>query len=288
MKAFRSALFVPGNRVRMLTRAEQTSADVIVPDMEDSVPDSEKAAARETVAAQLPQLRASGRLVMPRINSLATGFAAADLAAVVGPDIDGISVGKINAPRDISEISLHLSRLEQARHLPVGSIRLLPWIETAQAIVHCHAICGASKRIVGVAFGGEDFTNDMQIERLADETQLLYARSAMCIAARAAGVLAFDTPYFQFRDAAGHARDCARSRQLGFKGRFAIHPDQTDTINAAYGPTAAEIAQARAILAAAAAAEKEGRGSTSLDGQVIDVPVVKRARGLLEQAGLAD
>lgn len=284
MTRLRSALFIPGNKRNMLEKAFTVRADAIVPDMEDSVPDLEKESARKTVRAFLPELRAVSSLVIPRVNSMATGLTRADLEAVIGPNIDGISIGKIDTPGDISEVSLLIARLEERAGLPVGHLKLIPWIETAKAVVNCHDICIASKRIVAVAFGGEDFTNDMGIERLPDDMQLVYARSALCTAARAAEVSALDTPYFRFRDIEGLRSNSITAKRLGFKGRFAIHPAQIDTINECFSPSREEIEQARRIVAAYEEAESRGRGSTSLDGLVIDVPVVKRARAVLELA----
>jgi citrate lyase subunit beta/citryl-CoA lyase len=284
MNVLRSLLFIPGNKSNMLEKAFSCTADAVVPDMEDSVPDAEKAAAREMIAKFLPRLRNDGRFICPRINALDTGLTQAELDAIVGPNIDAVSIGKIRTPTDVSEVSQMIGALEHERGIETGSIRLIPWIETAPAIVHCHEICRASRRIIGVAFGAEDFTNDMGIEHVEDESNLAFARSSICIAARAAGVAAFDTPYFKFRDLEGLRAHSAKSRSLGFKGRFAIHPAQTDTINACFAPTQEEIEQARRIVAAYEEAERSGRASTSLDGVVIDVPVVKRARALLADA----
>ncbi|MGD2166640.1 MAG: CoA ester lyase [Gammaproteobacteria bacterium] len=284
MNLLRSLLFIPGNKAGMLEKAFTCSADAIVPDMEDSVPDTEKKTARDTIAEYLPRLRTTGRFICPRVNALETGLTQAELTAVIGPDVDAISIGKIRTPTDISEVSRMIGELERERDIAVGTIRLIPWIETARAILECHAICMASRRIVGVAFGAEDFTNDLGIEHVDDESNLVFARSSVCIAARAAGVTAFDTPYFRFRDRDGLREHSRKSRSYGFKGRFAIHPAQTDTINECFAPSNEEIEQARRIVAAYEAAERGGRASTSLDGVVIDVPVVKRARALLELA----
>ena len=280
----RSLLFIPGNKDTMLAKAETCAPDVVVPDMEDSVPDGEKAAARKTVAEWLPRLVALGRPVLPRVNALATGWLADDLEAAVAEGIWGISIGKIGSAREISEVSQALDRAERLAGLDPGSLRLIPWIETAEAVVRCFEICTASERIAAVAFGGEDYTNDLGIERLDDESNLVHARSTIANAACAAGVLALDTPYFRFRDTEGLRQNSLASKRLGFKGRFAIHPAQIDTINDCYSPSDAEIDEARRIVEAFEEAERRGRGSTSLDGRVIDVPVVKRARGLLEQA----
>lgn len=284
----RSLLFVPGNKPNMLDKALGFDPDIVVPDMEDSVPDAEKGNAREVVASFLPRLAARPPLVLPRVNALDTQWADDDIAAVVGPHVYGISIGKIRTPGDIAEVSGRLDKLEKRAGLEIGTLRLVPWIETAEAIVRCFEILSASARIVGAGFGAEDYTNDMGIERLDDESQLHYARSAFCTAARAAGVLAFETPWFRFRDLDGLREHSLAAKQLGFRGRFAIHPAQVDTINACFAPSEEEIEQARRVVAAYEEAESRGRGSTSLDGRVIDVPVVKRARALLEVAGRSE
>lgn len=141
-----------------------------------------------------------------------------------------------------------------------------------------------SPRIVAVAFGAEDFTDDMGIGRTEDESEVAFARNSVCIAARAAGVDALDTPFFRFQDSRGLQANVQAAKQLGFKGKFAIHPAQVDVINTLFLPTEAEIEHAQRVVAAFEEAERAGRGSTSLDGKVIDVPVVKRARSMLALA----
>jgi citrate lyase subunit beta / citryl-CoA lyase len=284
MTVLRSLLFVPGNRSDMLTKAAALTPDALVPDMEDSVPVEEKARAREVTASFLPQLAQCGALVMPRVNSLNTGLIEDDLAAVVGPYSDGVSVGKIYTPQDVKTIAGMLARLEQKAGIPVGHTKLVLWMETAMAIVQAYDICAASPRIVGVAFGAEDFTHDMGIERSDDDSEVAMPRSLVCIAARAANVLALDTPYFLFRDPEGLRHNALASKKIGFKGKFAIHPSQIDTINATFSPSPEEIDYARRVVAAFEEAERAGKGATSLDGKVIDVPVMKRARALLEVA----
>ena len=280
----RSLLFVPGNKSSMLEKALGLKPDAFVPDMEDSVPAAEKANARETIAAFLPRLAATGIPVIPRVNALDTEWLEADLEAVVGPHVFGISVGKVRRAGDIAAISRVIGKLETRAGLSLGKLHLVPWIETAEAIVNAAEICRASERIVGVAFGGEDFTNDMGIERLEDELQIAYARQSLCVAARAAQVLALDTPYFKLRNPDGLRDNAMKAKSIGFKGKFAIHPEQIDALNECFSPSAQEVAHAERVVAAYEEAERRGRASTSLDGWVIDVPVVKRARALLELA----
>ena len=136
-----------------------------------------------------------------------------------------------------------------------------------------------------MAFGADDLTNDMGIQRREDNTEVAFARSAVCLAARAADVLALDTPYVAFRDQEGLTHDAESARQYGFRGKFAIHPAQIDTINDAFSPSGGEVSEAERVIAAYEESERSGSGATSLDGKLIDAPVVKRARQLLELAG---
>ncbi len=270
----------------MLDKALGFRPDAYVPDMEDSVPDDEKQNVRGVIGAHLEKLRASGVRVIPRVNALDTDLIAEDLAAVVGPAIYGISVGKIRASEDIHTVSELIDGLEKKHRMAIGSVKLIPWIETAKAVIHCYKICRASPRIVAVAFGAEDFCHDMGIERSGDdaEPEIEFARNTVCISARATGVVALDTPYFKFRDINGLTRNVMAGKRIGFKGKFAIHPLQIDPINRAFSPSREEIEHARRIVVAYEEAERSGRGSTSLDGLVIDAPVVKRARAVLQLA----
>ncbi len=282
--ALRSLLFVPGNRPDMLEKALDLKPDAFIPDMEDSVPFAEKEGARKTVTEFLPRLAQAGPLVLPRVNSQETGLLRDDLAAVVGADIHGVTVGKVGSSAEVEVVSGILDDLEVAAGIERGRLTIIPWLETARGVVNAHDICSASPRVVAVAFGAEDFTADMAIQRTDDDSEVAYARSAVAVAARAAGVVALDTPYVQYKDADGLRADAAASRKVGFRGKFAIHPSQIDVINEAYAPTEVEIEEARRVIAASEEAERAGRGATSLDGKMIDAPVVARARKMLELA----
>lgn len=278
-------LFVPGNRTDMLEKALGLNPNVVVPDLEDSVPWGEKGRARNITTSFLPRLADSGIPIIPRLNSLDSGLFDDDLAAVAGHHISGITVGKIQSGKDMKQATELIDRFERQAGLPLGRIALIPWLETAKAIVNAHEICMSSPRTIAVAFGAEDFTQDMAIERRQDETEVAYPRSVVAIAARAAGVTALDTPYFGFRDPIGLRESSKRSKQYGYQGRFAIHPSQIEIIKEAYAPTEAEVEHAMRVITAFDEAERLGHGATSLDGQVIDVPVVRRAQNLLEAAG---
>lgn len=277
----RSLVFVPGNRANMLERALGFGADIIMVDLEDSVPPGEKAAAADLAVEWAPRLAAAGKRVMVRVNALDTGLTAGELAAVVGPELAGISIGKGGGKWDLQQVDQLLAPLEAKAGIAAGSVRVIPWIETAQAIVKVHEMATASPRIAGIAFGGEDYTNDMGVIRSDFGAECYYARSAVAIAARAAGVAALDGPFVGFRDPDGLRTDAGNARQMGYTGKFAIHPAQIDIINATFSPQPDDIAYARQVVAAWDAAEAAGRGSLSIDGRMVDVPVVKRAQNLL-------
>ena len=281
MELLRSLVFVPGNRANMLERALGFGADVVMVDLEDSVPPGEKAAACEMAAEWVPRLAAAGRRVMVRVNSLDTGLTSPELDMVVCPELAGISVGKGDSAWDLQQVDRLLGPLESRIGIPRGTIKLVPWIETAMAIVHVYEMARASQRIVGVAFGAEDYTNDMGVIRTDFGEECYYARSAVAVAARAARVAALDGPFVRFRDPDGLRTDAGTARQIGFTGKFAIHPAQIDIINETFSPHPDDVEYARTVVAAWEEAESAGRGSLSIDGRMVDVPVVKRAQNLL-------
>ena len=280
----RSLLFVPGNQPSMLSKAAGLRPDAFVPDMEDSVAWDDKDEARNVVAAHIEMLNQQGKPVIPRLNSLDTGLFHMDLEAVAQTDIYGISVGKINSEKDIMLISEAIEEQESKKGIQLGSIKLIPWIETAKGLLRCYEILASDQRIIAAAFGAEDFTNDMGIERREDSNETIYARSQVTISARAANVLALDTPYFGFKDPDGLRVSAQEAKSIGFKGKFAIHPSQIQDINKYFSPSDSEIEHAKAVIKIFEESKAKGRGSTSLNGQVVDVPVVKRAEALISQA----
>ena len=288
MTYLRSLLFVPGNQPNMLEKAASFSPDAFVPDMEDSVAWDDKSQARQVVTDHLEMLGKTGLRVIPRINSLDTGLCEEDLAAIVGPHIYGVSVGKINTVQDVTVISEYIGELESSSGISQGSIKLVLWIETALGLLNAYEILSSDDRIIAAAFGAEDFTNDMGIKRNEDDREILFPRSQVAIAAKAAGVLALDTPFFGFRDPDSLKSNSELSKSIGFKGKFAIHPLQVAIINECFSPSGQEIDHALEVIRVFEEAAALGRGSTSLEGQVVDVPVVKRAEALLDQARQMD
>ena len=292
----RTLLFVPGNQPRMLEKSAGFSAQWLIPDLEDSVPQAEKTLARDIVAEHIPLLATASKFIVPRVNSLSSGLAENDIAAVASKEIIGISIGKISTVDDVNIIDQMLQAAEKNADIPIGHITILPLIETAKGVINAYEICQASDRIRWVAFGAEDFSADMSISRSVDNTEpvsgigaepgLTYPRSAVAIAARAAGVHALDTPYTRFRDPDGLKQEASLAKAIGYKGKLSIHPVQVETIESIFKPSSSEIERARRVLDIASEAETAGRGSASLDGEMIDMPVILRARNVLRDAGL--
>ncbi len=284
MELLRSLIFVPGNRQDMLEKAQEFDADVIMADLEDSVPPAEKLNARQIVKEVAPTLSQRGRKVMVRLNSLDTGLTQDELSSVIGPHLYGVSLGKVESTWDIMEWNRVASALEREAGLEPGHLKLIPWIENSKAVMRVYDIAVASPRIVGLAFGAEDYTDDMGVQRTDAGDEVYFPRAAVAVAARAAGVAALDSPYVRFRDRDGLKTDIESALKLGYGGKFAIHPAQLDIINAMFSPRPQDVEYARRVVEVWDEAENAGRGSTSLDGRMIDVPVVKRARNLLALA----
>ncbi|MCH8801808.1 MAG: CoA ester lyase [Chloroflexi bacterium] len=281
MELFRSVIFVPGNRANMLERARKFTADVVMVDLEDSVPPGEKTAARDLAKEWVPVLRREGQRVMVRVNSLDTGLTRPELEAIVSPDLYGISLGKVGSTWNIRDVDRMLNAIEPVAGVEPGSTKIVAWTETASALIDARDIANASPRVIALAFGAEDFTNDMGIERSDTGEEVLVPRSLVPVAARAANVASLDSPFVLFQDPDALRADAKRARQMGYTGKFAIHPSQIDIINEVFSPSPEEIAYARQVTEAWEQAEAEGRGSLAMDGRMVDVPVVKRAQNLL-------
>ncbi len=281
MDPIRSLLFVPGNRPNFLEGARNYDVDALVPDLEDSVPPAEKANARKNVANILPTLAGRGRKLIPRINGLDTGLVYDDLRAVVGPHTWGIVAVKITSPADIRTLDGIIGQLESAAHVAHGKVRIITILESAKAILRAVDILTASPRVAAAALGAEDFTVDMGIQRSEDGAEIAVPRSMVAMAARAAGVWSLDTPYVNFRNADGLRKDIAAAKVAGMRGKFGIHQSQLDIINESFMPSQAEIDYAQRVVVAYADAKSKGLAAFSMDGKMVDIPVVKRAENLL-------
>jgi citrate lyase subunit beta/citryl-CoA lyase len=218
-----------------------------------------------------------------RIQRALSDAGDADLDAVVRPGLDGIVAPKVRRAEEIVWLADELEARERVMSIASGTIRIVASIESAAALVDAPRIAAASERVIGLAFGSEDFALDLGLptKREGEAAELLYARSATVVAAASAGKLAFDGIWPDIDDAAGLRADSLRARQLGFTGKTLIHPGQIAVVNEVFSPTAAEVDEARRVVLAFDEALGRGHGAVALDGQMLDAPVVDRARRVL-------
>lgn len=298
MKARRSVLSVPGHVAKMHGKAAESGADVIMLDLEDSVPPEAKEAARQQVIQSLSAIDWQKTTVTVRINSLDTPFAYRDLVEVVeaaGAQIDTIVVPKVNHPGDIHCVDRLLDGIELARGL-TGTIGIEASIETAEGLAEVTTIAGASRRLRTLVFGIADYSASIGARLVSlsghgeNEAEIYpghrwhFALSRMVMAAKAHGLLAIDAPYGHFKDSEGLQRSAVMATALGCDGKWAIHPSQLDIINRIFSPAPEDIRRAVTILEAAEAAARHHRGAVAVEGRMVDQATVRLARGLCEQA----
>ena len=285
----RSFLFAPGNVARRVEKALTLEADAVIVDLEDSVADAEKAATRKAVAdALLRPRRARGYV---RVNAPSSRFCHGDLVATLSKGVDGVVLPKVESAADLHAVDWLIWNLELERGIAPGSIDLMPQVETASGVQRIDRILQARNlrpysgpfRVKRVAFGAADYGHDLGLSPTLDEPELADARARVVLASRAAGYEnPIDSPWFHFNETGAFARALERSRRGGFQGRLCVHPDQLAPVNAAYLPSADEVAHAERIVTAFAAAEARGEAAVQVDGQMVDYPVVFRARAVIE------
>lgn len=282
-KLRRSMLFLPGANAAMLSNAFIYRPDSIMFDLEDAVSLREKDAARVLVfhALQHPMYQDIETVV--RINPLNTPFGLQDLEAVVSAGVDVVRLPKTDSPEDIYELEAHIERIEKACGREVGSTRVMAAIESALGVVNAVAIARCSKRLIGIALAAFDYVMDMQTER-GDGSELFYARCAVLHAARVAGIDAFDVVWSDINDEEGFLKEVDHIRKLGFNGKSLINPRQIDLLHNAYAPTQKEVDHALRVVEAAEEGERNGLGVVSLNGKMIDGPIIDHARRVLERA----
>ena len=284
MQLMRSWLFVPGNRPRMIQKAPTLGADVIVYDLEDALPSAEKASGRRLVAEAL-EAPAGRSLRYVRVEAdPEPGLE--DARAVVGPGLDGLVLPKVSDVSLLHRTDAALGALEAGAGLEPGSVRILAMIESARGLLAAPAIAAASPRMVGLFFGAEDFTLDLGVFASEEEgpDEMLYARSAVAVAAASRGLVAVDRIVPEFRTLEPLAADTKRARRLGFGGKGVIHPRQIACVHQSLAPSREQVEKAREVIQHFEQAHREGAGTLQVEGKMVDRPIVEKARRLLQMA----
>ena len=280
----RSMLFLPGNAPKMIINGNYLGSDAVIFDLEDAVAPDQKDAARLLVRNVLGSLEFDRVETIVRINSIDTPYWQKDLEAIVPNKPDIIMLPKTGTAHDVEVVDDYLAALEERLGMEVGSVRLMPLIETALGIENAYFIASARKRVVALFLGAEDLTADLRCKRTKEGREIDYARSRMVNAARAAGVDVYDTPFTDVNDDEGIVADATYAKSLGFTGKASISPRHITAINTVFSPTKADIAYAYEVMDAIAEAKAQGKGAIALRGKMIDAPIVARAQQTIAAA----
>lgn len=280
----RTMMFIPGNNPSMITDGHIYGSDSIMFDLEDAVALKEKDSARFLVYNALKTIDYGDTETVVRVNGLDTPFGKDDFEAMVRAQVDVIRLPKTDTKEDIIEADNLITKIEEEIGLKKGTIGLMAAIESPLGVINAYDIATASDRLIGIALGAEDFVTNMKTNRSPEGIELLAARSNILLATRAAGIYALDTVYSDVNNDEGLYNETKLIKQLGFDGKSVIHPGQIDIVHKVYEPTKKEIDYSMRVLLAIEEAEKRGSGVVSVNGNMVDGPIVDRARRVIDIA----
>ena len=280
----RSMLFLPGNNPNMLINGNCLGSDAIIFDLEDAVAPAEKDAARILVRNTMRYLDFRGCETIVRINSIDTPYWQMDLDTVLPCKPNLILLPKTGSAADVLAADAYMTALEEKLGLEPDTVGLMPLIETAMGVENAFAIASATKRVKALFLGAEDLTADLQCKRTKEGREIEYARTRLVVAARAAGVDVYDTPFTDVNDDEGIWTDARLAKALGFTGKASISPRHVEVINSVFSPTEKEIDYAYEVLDAIETAKRQGKGAIALHGKMIDAPIVARAQRTIDMA----
>ncbi|MAQ77792.1 MAG: CoA ester lyase [Pseudomonadota bacterium] len=283
--ANRTYLFAPGNHERRVEKALGLGSDVVILDLEDAVAVSEKEKTRHLITKRLQQTRNCA--VFVRINAYDTDFCFGDIYSIVSENLDGIVLPKLESAADLKSVDWFLGNLERERDLTLGSIELMPIIETAKGAVAIRDIAKASSRVRRLAFGGGDYTKDLSMEWTLTEEELLPIRSEFVLASRYGELEPpIDTVFIHIKEHTAYLKSCQNVLKLGFQGKMCIHPDQVAVTNKTFTPSNEEVVWSKRVISEFERAEAEGVASIQVDGYFVDYPIVEKAQRIVDMANL--
>jgi citrate lyase subunit beta/citryl-CoA lyase len=288
MKALmRSLLFVPGHNERLFNSASGSDADVLLLDIEDSVqPQSNKQVARDTIQKWVESGKLNKHLVFARINDRESGHLLKDVYQLTIDGITGFMYPKAKYGNDIYFIDKLLETIEYEKKIPVGTFKLIPLIETTAAVLNAQDICKASKRVVAIAFGCEDFITDLQGIHDDEHISLFSPRALIAMAARATGVIPIDTVHIKVHDLEDLETNLKLVKKLGFEGMMVLHPKELELVHQYFSPDSQEINDAEEMLKLYEESQQEGKGVALKNGKFIVPPMVGLAKAILNKQQL--
>lgn len=280
----RSMLFLPGNTPNMLINGNCLGADAVIFDLEDAVSPSEKDAARILVRNTMRYMDFMGCEIIVRINSIDTAFWKKDIKEILPYKPGLILLPKTGCAADVLEADAYITEVEEALGFEKNTVGLMPLIETALGVENAFQIATATKRVKALFLGAEDLTADLQCKRTKEGREIEYARTRLVVAARAAGVDVYDTPFTDVNDDEGIWTDAQLAKALGFTGKASISPRHVEVINSVFSPTQKDVDYAYEVMEAIRLAEEQGKGAIALHGKMIDAPIVNRAKQTIAMA----
>jgi citrate lyase subunit beta/citryl-CoA lyase len=276
-KLRRTMMFVPASNPNMMVNAPVFKPDCIIFDLEDAISLREKDSARELIAEALKAIDYKDCEIFVRTNPLYTPFGEEDVRVLVAAGLRNVRLPMTETAEDIKKLDALLTEIEEELGLENGIVKILGAIETAKGVINAEKIATASTRMIGISFGAEDFTRTIGSERSRSGEELFTARSKIVLAAAAAGIDAIDTVFSDIDDDEGFRKETEMAKKLGFAGKSIIHPRQIGIVHDVFTPSKAEVDKALRVIQAIEEAEKKGLGVISLDGKMVDAPVVARA-----------
>lgn len=280
----RSMLFLPGNNPNLLINGNCLGSDAVIFDLEDAVSPSEKDAARILVRNTMRYMDFGGCERIVRINSIDTAFWKKDIDQILPQKPDLILLPKTGCAQDVLEADAYITEVEAKLGFEKNTVGLMPLIETAMGVENAFQIASATKRVKALFLGAEDLTADLQCKRTKEGREIEYARTRLVVAARAAGVDVYDTPFTDVNDDEGIVIDAQLAKALGFTGKASISPRHVEVINSVFSPTQKEVDYAYEVMEAIALAKEQGKGAIALHGKMIDAPIVARAQQTIAMA----
>jgi citrate lyase beta subunit len=279
---------MPGDNLHKIRKAASSGVDVICMDMEDGVAPNRKAEARRVIAGALQAIDFGRSEKLARINAVNSGLELDDLAAVLPYRPDGIVIPKVDNAGQIQMVDEIIADTERRLEWPIGMIGIIAIVESARGLINLAQIAGASSRLSAIVFGAEDYASDIGALRTPNGLEVLYARSAVVAYCAAFDLQAIDIVYLHYQDLDGLEQEALQGAQMGFSGKQIIHPAQIAPVQSAFTPSAAQVEWAGRVLAAADAHAAEGRGAFSLDGKMIDAPLIKAAHRILARLRMSE
>ncbi|MBF9253845.1 CoA ester lyase [Pontibacter sp. 172403-2] len=280
----RSLMFVPGHNDKLLQSAAKIDADILLFDIEDSVqPLSNKQVARDKIKKYISEGLFENRVIFPRVNDRESGELLKDVYQLTIPGVNGFVYPKAKRGEDIYFFCKLLETIEYEKKIPVGTYKIIPLIETASAVLNVQEICSASKRVIAIAYGSEDFVTDLQGIHDAEHISLFTPRALIAMAARAHNIIPIDTVHVNVHDLEDLEKNLILSLKLGFEGMLLLNPAEIPLVHQYYSPTLQELNDAKEMLRLAEEASLEGKGVAIMKGKFVGPPIIAKAKKVLKK-----